>query len=249
MAEAPVYAILGRGRWAERMQSVLAGEQRQVVRIAETRRSEDESGPAYRARLAERMRSSGAQIAWACVLPGPHLPLMVEAGLDAGVHMICEKPWPGSREATETLAARARSLGRLVTVDYEYCFLSEVERWRTRFGSESGLEFGGHFFLSRPNHTALPAMENVGSHLVSIRNYAVPRAAIKEIRCGYEQPDERCVWLERNGQRLAFINLLEQQERIIQRFIAEVEAARDTAVFPIDLEFALRVAEEIARLS
>jgi len=249
MAEAPIYAILGRGRWAQRMQSVLAGENRRSFQIAETRQRTKESEGAYRERLAKQLHSSGAEIAWACVLPGPHLPVMVNAALDAGLHMICEKPWCASRETTELLSARAKSLRRIVAVHFEYCFLSAVERWRQQFGQESGLEFGGRFFLNRPNHTGMPAMQNVGSHLVAIRNYAVPRATIREVRCGYEQPDERCVWLERNGGRLAFIDLLEQKEQIIQRFVAEFEAARETATFPIDLEFACRVAEEIARLS
>lgn len=248
MPEGPRYVILGRGRWARRAKNILAGEQRVATQIEDTRQQTGESDLAYRERLAEGMRSSGAQIAWACVLPGPHVVSMVEAALDAGLHMICEKPWPASHPTTESLAARARDLRRFVAVHYEYCFLTEVERWRRNFSAESQLEFSGRFFLSRPNHTGMPAIDNVGSHLVAIRNYAVPHATIKEIRCGYEQPDERCVWLERNGEKLAFIDLLEQKEQIIQKFIAVFEAAREVAQFPIDLMFGLRVAEEIARL-
>jgi hypothetical protein len=248
MPEGPRYVILGRGRWAQRVKNILAGEHRVAAQIEDTRQRAGERDADYRERLAEGMRSSDAQIAWACVLPGPHIPLMAEAALDASLHMICEKPWPSSGPITESLAARARDLRRLVAVHYEYCFLAEVERWRRNFSAEARLEFGGRFFLSRPNHTGMAAMDNVGSHLVAIRNYAVPHATIKEIRCGYEQPDERSVWLERDGEKLAFIDLLEQKEQIIQKFIADFEAARDATEFAVDLRFGLRVAEEIARL-
>lgn len=249
MAEGPSYAILGRGRWARRMQSVLTGEIRDFVAIEETRQAAEENDAAYRGRLAEKMRSSGAQIAWACVLPGPHVPLMVDAALDAGLHMICEKPWCGPRSVTESLIARAKSLRRVVAVHYEYCFLSEVERWRTQFSSAPGLEFGGSFFLSRPNHTGMSALDNLGSHLLAIREYAAPLAVLGEIRCGYEQTDKRSAWLKKNRQSVALLNLLEQNELIIQRFIAAVEASLNNGGFPVDLEFGLRVAEQIAALT
>ena len=249
MAKAPTYAILGRGRWARRMQSVLTGEGRQFVEIAETRQESSENDEAYRERLAQRLRSSDAQIAWACVLPGPHVPLMVEAALDAGLHIICEKPWWGSRSATESLIARAKSLQRVVAVHYEYCFLSEVKRWRKEFSDLSGLEFSGTFFLSRPNHTGMSALDNLGSHLLAIRQYAAPHAVLKEIRCGYEHTDERSAWLKKSGQPVAFLNLLEQKELIIQRFLAAVESSLDSGIFPVDLEFGARIAEQIAQLA
>jgi hypothetical protein len=249
MAEGPVYAILGRGRWARRMQSLLTGEKRRFVEITETRQGSWETNAAYRERLAEKMRASGAQMAWACVLPGPHVPLMVDAALDAELHIICEKPWWGSRSVAESLIARAKSLRRVVAMHYEYCFLSEVERWRKEFSSIPGLEFGGSFFLSRPNHTGMSALDNLGSHLLAIREYATRRAVLGEIRCGYEQADERSAWLRKNGQPVAFLNLLEQKELIIQRFLAAVEASLDNGIFPVDLEFGVRVAEQLAPLA
>ena len=91
-------------------------------------------------------------------------------------------------------------------------------------------------------------MDNLGSHLLAIRAYAAPNSALQEVRCGYEQPDERSVWLEKGNTRVAFINLLENKERIIQRFIAEVEASLEGADFPFDLEFALRVSNDTKAL-
>jgi predicted dehydrogenase len=248
MADGPSYAVLGRGRWAGRMQSILAAENRRVASIPETRRSSGETDAAYRSRLAEAMTASDAQIAWLCVLPGPHVSIMIEAALDAGLHVAVEKPWQGSQRVTSALVARAKSLRRLIAVHFEYCLLEEVERWHRDFQPGTGLRFGGHFLLSRPDHTGMSAMDNLGSHLLAIRAYAVPQSAVQEVRCGYEQPDERCVWLEKRNTRAAFIDLLANKEPIIQRFIAKVEASLESVDFPLDLEFALRVTRDAAAL-
>jgi hypothetical protein len=248
MADGPAYVILGRGRWAGRMQGILANEQRRISSIPETRRNSGEIDAAYRSRLAEAMAASGAQIAWLCVLPGPHVSLMINAALDVGLHVVAEKPWQVSQRVTAALMERAKSLRRLVAVHFEYCFLEEVERWRRDLCPAAGLRFGGRFFLSRPDHTGMPAMDNLGSHLLSIHSYAAPQSTVQEIRCGYEQPDERCVWLERRNTRAAFIDLLANKEPIIQRFVAKVEASLGGAAFPLDLEFALRVSNEAKSL-
>ncbi|MGC2526728.1 MAG: hypothetical protein WA639_03205 [Candidatus Acidiferrum sp.] len=244
MAEGPAYVILGRGRWAARMQSILAAEHRPVTSIEKTRRDSGESDIAYKSRLAEAMSASGARIAWLAVLPGPHVPLMIEAALDAGLHVVVEKPWQSSRLVTEMLATKAKSVHCLVAIHFEYCLLEKVESWRRDFHPGAGLRFGAHFFLNRPDHTGMSAMDNLGSHLLAIRMYAVPKSAIQEIRCGYEQPDERCVWLEKRNTRTAFIDLLANKEPIIQRFIAKVEASLDGEDFPLGLEFAMLVAKE-----
>ncbi|HKV24861.1 MAG TPA: hypothetical protein VJN93_09755 [Candidatus Acidoferrum sp.] len=249
MGEQPSYVILGRGRWAGRMQSILVAENRLVLSIPEARRLHAETDNHYTARLAQSMRSTGAQIAWLCVLPGPHIPLLVNAGLDAGLHVVVEKPWQNPRLITETLAARARQLRRVVAIHFEYCLLSEVERWRRDFYPGTGLRFGGRFLLSRADHMGMSALENLGSHLLAIRAYAAPESIVQEVRCGYEQADQRCAWLERRNTRVAFIDLLASKERIIQRYIAKLEASTRTADFPFGLDFALRVARDTASLS
>ncbi len=244
MGDAPPYVILGRGRWATRMQSILAAEGRSVSSIPVTRRASGETDSTYRSRLCEAIAASEAQIAWLCVLPGPHVRLMIEAALDAGLHVVVEKPWQGSQRVTSSLLARAKSLHRLLAVHFEYCLLEEVDRWRRDFHPGTGLRFGGHFFLSRADHTGMPAMDNLGSHLLAIRAYAAPQSALQEIRCGYEQPDERCVWLEKRNTRVAFLDLLANKEPIIQRFIAKVEDSLEQAEFALGLKLALRVAND-----
>jgi hypothetical protein len=245
MAEAPAYVILGRGRWAERMRPIIAGEGRSVATIEETRRRSAESDSTYISRLTEAMRGSSAQIAWLCVVPGPHVSLMIQAAIEAGLHVIVEKPWYGSNEETRRLQNFARARGRVVAVHFEYLVLDEVEKWKQEFHPGAGVQLGGRFLLSRPDHTGISAIDNLGCHLLAIREYAAPAAQVSEIRCSYERPDERLVWLEKEGHQLSSIDLFAHGQPIVQRFIKKVEAALDGAAFPFDLEFALRVAGDL----
>ena len=109
MPESLAYVILGRGRWARKLCPIISGEGRSVVAIEETRQLPFETEPDYVDRLAVAMKASGAQIAWLCVLPGPHVSLMIQAAIDAGLHVIAEKPWYGSNEDTQKLQSLARA--------------------------------------------------------------------------------------------------------------------------------------------
>lgn len=248
MAEGPAYVILGRGRWAKKMQPVIAAEERTVTTIEETRQEASEDTASYITRLGEKLKASRAQIAWLCVSPGPHVCLMIQAALEAGLHVIAEKPWYGAAADTERLQSLARARSRLVAIHFEYLVHEEVQKWKKSFYPGTGLRFGGHFFLSRPDHTGIPASDNLGSHLMAIREFAAPAAEVCELQCAYERPDERTVWLERGGKRVVSIDLLKGSERIIQDFMKKVEAALDGAAFPFDLDFALRVANQLNAL-
>jgi hypothetical protein len=248
MAKAPFYAVLGRGRWATRMHGILARERRRTISVEQTRRDPAESESAYKSRLRDALTASGTHIAWLCVPPGPHIPLMVEAAVGAGLHVVVEKPWLCSRRETDSLLALARATRRLVTIHYEYCLLEAVEAWRRDFSQRADLCFRGCYMLSRPDHSGIPAIDNLGAHLLAIRAYAVPRSAVLEIRCGYELPDERRVSVENPGGTVASIDFLANKEPIIQRFIAKLEAALDGADFPFDLRLAARVSDDVASL-
>ena len=245
MAEAPAYVILGRGRWAQRMHPIIAGESRKVSLIQETRRRPSESDSAYLSRLAGAMKSSGAQIAWLCVTPGPHVSLMIQAALEAGLHVVVEKPWYGSRENTQRLQSLAHEKRRVLAVHFEYLVLESVENWKKTFHPGMSLHFAGRFFLSRSDLSGTPAIDNLGGHLASICEYAVPAAEISELQCSYERSDERLVWLEKDGKTISSINLFQESQGIIQGFIRKVEAALTSAAFPFDLDFALRVANRL----
>lgn len=244
MAEAPSYAILGGGYWAGRMRKILEKEGRRVDLIPHPRRSPPETEAAYKSRLAASMAATDAQIAWLCVPPGPHVASMIEAALEAGVAVVVEKPWMCPRSTTEHLVALAQARRLRIGVHYQLCFLESVERWRREFRQGEGQRFGGHFVLGRPPHTGMSGIDNLGCHLLSIREYAVPKAEIGEIFCAYEGRGERNVWLESEGRRIATIDFLENREPIVQRFIHAFEAAPGPA-FRFDLAFALRVYEAV----
>jgi predicted dehydrogenase len=246
MSEQPGYVIVGRGRWAQRMHSMLSSESRKVSMIEEARQRPGESETEYQDRLGQAMQKSAAQIAWLCVLPGPHVSHMIRVAIESGLDVIVEKPWNGSPSETEELEALARAQGKLIAVDYEYLVHPEVDNWKQRFYPGSALDFGANFFLSRPDRTGISAMSNLGTHLLSIREFAVPASDITHIECAYEKPDERLLWLEQNGARIASIDLLKNGERLVQKFLEKVEAAREGAAFAIDLRFASRVSTELA---
>jgi hypothetical protein len=248
MAKVPFYAILGRGRWASRMHGILARERRRTISLEQTRRGPAESESDYKSRLRDALTATGTHIAWLCLAPGPHIRLIVEAAVSAGVHVVVEKPWLCSRAETDSLLALSRAAGCLVAIHYEYCLLEGVEAWRRDLHQRADLSFRGRFLLRRPDHSGIPAIDNLGAHLLAIRAYAVPRSALAEIQCGYELPDERRVSVEKSGENVASIDFLANKEPIIQRFIARLEAALDGADFPFDLGLADRVADEVASL-
>lgn len=189
MVKAPDYVILGRGRWAQRMRPIISGQGRSVALIEETRQRPSESESVYNERLAAAMKASHAQIAWLCVTPGPHVSSMIHAAIEAGLHVIVEKPWYGSSKQTQRLQSLARAKGRVIAVHFEYLVLKEVEQWKADFHPGTGCSFGGRFFLSRSDRSGISPIDNLGCHLLAIREYAVPASAISEIRCDYELPD------------------------------------------------------------
>jgi predicted dehydrogenase len=242
----PEYVIVGRGNWALRMHKILAGENRNTVSIEEAREQPLEGGAAYEARLREQFSASKTQIAWLCVPPGPHVTRMTRAALLAGLHVVAEKPWFGSPEETAALGLLASEKKRIAAVHYQYCLLDEVAAWRARFYGDRSLVFGGRFHHSRPSHAGISALDNLGTHLLSIREWAAPGSRIGSVDCAYGRPDQRVVWLERDGTRVASIDLLASQQPIVQRFIAKMEQALESAAFPFDLQFAMRVSAAAA---
>jgi Oxidoreductase family, NAD-binding Rossmann fold len=248
MASGPAYAIAGKGRWGQRMYALLDGEDRQVDFLLEVRQKDDEPDGAYVSRMAEQFRKSAAQVAWLCVPPGAHVPLLMRATLDAGLHVIVEKPWVYSAEETAALQQLAEQKARNIGVHFEYCFLSKVESWQQRYGSEADLQFGGSFTVTASDRTGTPAIQNLGSHLLAMHTFAVPQSGIGEIRCAYETQDQRLIWLDSRERRIEVIDFFNSKEPIIQRFLVQFESGMDGTPFRLDLNFALRVKEELEGL-
>lgn len=230
------------------MHAMLAQEGRRVEFAANIRRTSDENGLGYEGRVAESFARSGARIAWLCLAPGEHVPPLVRAVIAAGLHVIVEKPWIHSREETGALIEAADKAKVSTAVNFEYCWLSEIESWRRVFHKRRDLKFGGVFTVRAENHLGIPATENLGCHLVAIQIYAVPDAGVSGISCAYDSEDERKVWIESGEERLGEINFWGSKEPIIQRFLSEFEKSLDGERFPFDLGFGLKVAEKIREL-
>jgi len=248
MPEGPRYAILGRGRWSVVVQRALEGEGRRVEIVAGTRRALSETDDAHFSQMRSSLAATGADIAWLCVPPGPHLPAVILAALDAGLDVIAESPWLCAPEITQELQFAAAAKNRLVGVHFEYCQLEEVESWRGQFHGAHGMTFGGRFSLSRANRHGIPPVADLGCHLAAIRQYAAHESALGEIHCEYASTNSRMVWLDQAATRLSLIDFTSNRQPIIQRFFRKFEAARATRDFPFGLPFAAAVSSQIARL-
>ncbi len=140
------------------------------------------------------------------------MPTLIRAALTAGLQVIVEKPWIYTPAETAQLQDAATRAGLKGGVHFEYCLSSEIESWRRQYEQQDGLEFGGAFNVHAADHLGISAMQNLGSHLMAMREYAVPHSRLSKIYCGYELPDERMVWLDSAKQRVASIDFLGSKE-------------------------------------
>jgi hypothetical protein len=111
------------------------------------------------------------------------------------------------------------------------------------------LAFGGIFNIHAADRLGISAMQNLGTHLAAMREYAVPHSRLSEICCGYDLEDQRMVWLESDRERVSTIEFLGSKEPIVQRFLAHFENSLDGKPFPFDFAFAQRVSENIRLIS
>jgi hypothetical protein len=249
LVDKPSYLILGRGRWAGLIHNVLIQGERRVTRLEESRMRPDELESGYRARLTGEMAASGANIVWMCIPFGRWVPAIAAAALDCGLDVIAECPWLCPPEVSDSLLAVALKNRRLLGVHYEYCLLDEVHAWRNSFAGGKDCTFNGVFEISRAGRHGAVAELQLGSHLMAIRQYAVPEAGIGEVRCRFGGRDRRVVWLEREGERVSTIDFQTNRQPIIQRFIQAFESGREGAGFHFGLEFAIQVAAEAGLLT
>lgn len=190
--------------------------------IGSIRRHSDESDTAYRARLTALLGDSG-DILWIAVPPGLHSVAMVEAALDAGCHIIVEKPWLADPSQSLLLETRAAMLGLRCAVHFQYLFLDAIRSLRAIGNDGAGAVFSGQFTIARASANGVPAGPNLGSHLVSLWRVAFPAAALGSLVVGYEQENRRMMCLH-SDQAARLVDFTDNAEPIIQRFVTAFES-------------------------
>jgi hypothetical protein len=177
------------------------------------------------------------------------VPFLMRAALDANLNVIVEKPWTYSAETTAELDGIAAHKNLKIGVDFEYCLVSEVEDWRTKFSDGPDLEFSGVLNVHAKDHLSLSPLLNLGSHLVAVQTYAAPQSKLSSIQCAYEAADQRVVRLHRGNRQIAEIDFWQSKEPIIQRFVQRFEASlKESGRFPFDLQFAMEVGNRLRTL-
>jgi predicted dehydrogenase len=94
--------------------------------------------------LASLLRATSPDIVVVATPPDSHFELVRDA-LEAGAHVLCEKPFMPSMEEADAIVALARERSRRVIVNNQYRFMNVHRRAREMIGSA---DFGGLQFLS-----------------------------------------------------------------------------------------------------
>lgn len=81
----------------------------------------------------------------AVAAPTPHHHALVHRGLEAGCHVLCEKPFMNSLPEADDIVALARRLGRWVVVNNQYRFMNIHQAAKRSIGTP---EFGDLLFVS-----------------------------------------------------------------------------------------------------
>jgi predicted dehydrogenase len=244
----PAYLVVGRGRWATLIKQILLKQKRTVAILENSRMNGGEQSAAYQNRLEAKMMSSGAAIAWLCVPFGPWVLTMAAAAMNAGLDVVAECPWLWPLRDSESLIVLQEKQRRVLGVHYEYCLLEQLQEWRKEFQDGEGCTFHGAFELSRAARHSLRAELQLGSHLLAIRRYAVPAAAVGQVRCSYQTTDRRVVWLTREDSELSRVTFENNRQPLIQRYIETFEKERIRRNLTFGLDFAGRVATDVLSL-
>lgn len=140
MAPSLRFAIIGAGRIAASHAEALAGVPGTVLTAVVDPRSEAAAtlaGPAGARALAsheELLRDHLADAAIVCTPPAAHAPICHDL-LEAGVHVVCEKPLCLDPSPTRGLLEAARHHGALLTMASKFRFVEDVVRARELLAS------------------------------------------------------------------------------------------------------------------
>jgi hypothetical protein len=172
--------------------------------------------------------------------------VFVEIILGFHKHVIVEKPWMCNEQTTLKLIDFAKTVDRQVAVHYQYCYLDAFKRLPFQTDYPIGeITFQGEFSISRENRLSIPAIYNMGSHLVAIKELFCPEASVSDINTGYNTEDKRLVRFESQSQHYE-VDFSCNDEPLIQRFMQDFEShVNASREFPLNLQFSLRVNQQL----
>ena len=239
------YAVIGSGRWGSVIHQILGGMGRESVLVSGNRQRQSETSSEYASRLRQTLADTKAAIAWLCVSPGPHVAQIIGRAMENGMQIIVEKPWLSSRQETEDIIQAAAAADISIGIDYEYCFLEELDSVFASVGEGTGWELSGKFVIARENRLKIPASQNLGCHLVAIQKLYCPSVDVGEIKVGYSGADCRLLKVRKMhaaGCDGIEVDFTRNREPLVQRFVrAFEEAAVTREAFPMNLVFAQEV--------
>ena len=238
--------LIGKGQWGGKLYEILSREGVLADWPSLSRCAPDESIDEYRRRVLDVFRKCKGDVVWLAT-PPVNQSLMIELAIEAGKHIVVEKPWSVSAEETKRLSYLAKEKGLITGVSYIYCFLNGVVEKAEKLSKARKVE--GCFSVRTKNRLLLSSLDNLGSHIVAIRNYICPEAELHNLKTAYGVINERSVTLYYSGNIVENIDFTITQEPVVQRFTAAfLNQVKNGAAFEFDFNFASMVMEEIKKI-
>ncbi len=244
------YGVIGSGRWGSVIKKILSTGSEMVISFDISRRHKSETRKNYKNNIKRYLQRNIEQVdvIWIAVPPKDQ-DILIESVLDYGKHVIVEKPWMCDQMVTSELVNHAKFVDRQVAVHYQYCYLDALKHVPFALhNSQDGMYFWGEFCISRSNRLSIPAIYNLGTHLLAIKELYFPDAFIKGIHTGYNMLDKRRIRIQSTTQCYE-IDFQNNNEPLIQRFIFDFENHLNSKKeFPLNLMFSLNINKELILL-
>lgn len=235
------YAVVGAGKWGERLVDTLSKcTDCQVLSIQLSRRANHETEEDYRDRINATFEPycDKIDLVWLAVSPGDQEHLVLCA-INAGFHVIIEKPWMVGKAASENLSELALNMNVQVGVHFQYCYLEELAEI-SKYANNAGFTFNATFTIAGGNRLNIDPWFNFGTHLLAMKMLHFSDVRIGEIQVGYNVDNQR--WLNLSGPSNITIDFGKNDQPLIQRFVSDIERSIVLGVdFPIGIEFAEQV--------
>jgi hypothetical protein len=244
------YGVIGNGKWGKVITRLLSSISERVLILDSEKRLLGEDDIQYKVRLKKLLQSSGindVDVVWISI-PAKDHKVVIESVLSYKKHIVVEKPWLLSSDEIYYLSDLARASGKRIGVHYQYCYLNKLPLISRVVRDLKDVSFQGEFCISRFNRLKVPAINNLGVHLLAIKNVHFPYSHIKKIHSKYKTEDLRNVSIS-HPDYFSKINFLKNDEPLIERFIFDFEnSIIKNKSFSLDLMVMLKINKDIVDL-